>query len=78
MNYKGGAMQLLTDILDLVYLLFASNVQKVNLHVCTDLTAVYWMLKPLGEAAAKCSLQLSSQTHFRTRKDMDCHGNELG
>ena len=58
-------MQLLTDILDLVYLLFASNVQKVHLHVCTDITAVSWILKPIGEAAAKFSLQFSSLTHFR-------------
>ena len=37
----------LTDILDLVHLRFAENVQRV--YLCTDVTAASWMLEPFGE-----------------------------
>ena len=37
----------LTDILDLVYLCFAENTQRV--HLCTEVSAASWMLEPLGE-----------------------------
>ena len=37
----------MTDILDLSYLRFAENVQRV--HLCTEVTAASWLLEPFGE-----------------------------
>ena len=36
-----------TDILDLVYLRFAENIQRV--HIFTELTAASWILEPFGD-----------------------------
>ena len=47
---------------DLVHLRFAQNAQRV--HLCTELTAAFWKLEPLGEIGANFSLQLSSRTRF--------------
>ena len=47
---------------DLVYLRFAKNAQRV--HLCAELTAAFWTLKPFGEIGANFSLQLSSRTRF--------------
>ena len=34
------------------------------MHLCAELTAVFWTLEPFGEICANFSLQLSSRTRF--------------
>ena len=52
----------LTDILDLVYLRFALNVQKVHLN--TDEPAASRMLEPFGEVGGDVPEYFLSRTHF--------------
>ena len=52
----------LTDILDLVYLRFAKNVQRV--HLSTDEPAASRMLEPFGEVGGDVLEYLSSRIHF--------------
>ena len=52
----------LTDILDLVYLRFAYNVQRV--HLSTEEPAASRMLEPLGEIGRDVPVYFSSRPHF--------------
>ena len=52
----------LTDILDLVYLRFASNVQ--SLHLSSDEPAASRMLEPSGEVGGDVPEYFSSLTHY--------------
>ena len=52
----------LNDILDLVYLHFAENVQRV--HLCTEVTAASWVLEPFGEVGGDVT------EYFSSRKDV--------
>ena len=52
----------LTDILYLVYLRFALNVQRV--HLSTDEPAASRMLEPFGEVGRDAPEYFSSRTHF--------------
>ena len=55
-------MLLLTDILGLVYLRFAENVQRV--HLSTEEPAASRMLEPFGEVGGDVPEYFSSRTHF--------------
>ena len=57
----------LTDILDLVYLGFAKNVQRV--HLSTEEPAASKMLEPLGEVGGDVPEYFSSRPHFATIED---------
>ena len=57
----------LTDILDLVYLRFAYNVQRV--HQSTEEPASSRMLEPFGEVCGDVPEYFSSQTHFAKIED---------
>ena len=57
----------LTDILDLVYLPFAENVQRV--HISTEEPAASKMLEPFGEVGGDCPEYFSSITHFAYIED---------
>ena len=48
----------LNDILDLVYLRLAENVQRV--HLCTEVPATSWMLEPFGEVGGDAPEYFSS------------------
>ena len=52
----------LTDILDLIYLRFALNVQRV--HLSTDQPAASRMLEPFGEVGGDVPEYFSLRTHF--------------
>ena len=52
----------LTDISDLVYLRFASNVQRVHLNI--DEPAASRMLEPFGEVGGDVPEYFLSRTHF--------------
>ena len=52
----------LTDISDLVYLRFASNVQRVHLSI--DKPAASRMLEPFGEVGGDVPEYFLSRTHF--------------
>ena len=52
----------LTDILDLVYLCFAKDVQRV--HQSTEEPAVSRMLEPFGEVGGDVPEYFLSQTHL--------------
>ena len=57
----------LTDILDLVYLRFAQNVQSV--HLSTEEPAASRMLEPFGEVGGVVPEYFSSRTHFSKIED---------
>ena len=57
----------LTDILDLVYLRFAQNVQR--LHLSTEKPAASRMLEPFGEVGGDVPEYFSSRTHFAKIED---------
>ena len=57
----------LTDILDLVYLRFASNVKKV--HLSTEEPAASRILEPFGEVDRDFPEYFSSRTHFAKIED---------
>ena len=57
----------LTDILDLVYLRFAQNVQKM--HLSTDELAASRMLEPFGEVGEDVPEHFSLRTHFAKIED---------
>ena len=65
--YRAVQCNFLTDILDLVYLRFAQNVQRV--HLSTDEPAASMMLEPFGEVGGNSPLQLSSRTQFAKIED---------
>ena len=52
----------LTDILDLVYLCFALNVQKM--HLSTEETAASWMWELFGEVGGDVPEYFSSNKFF--------------
>ena len=52
----------LTDILDLVYLRFALNVQKM--HLITEEAVASRMLEPFGEVGGDVPEYFSSRTQF--------------
>ena len=52
----------MTDILDLVYLRFALNVQRV--HLSTEKPAPTGMLELFGEVGGDVTEYFSSRTHF--------------
>ena len=58
---------ILTDILDLVYLRFAQNVQRV--HLITEEPAAPRMLEPFGEVGGDVPEYFSSRTHFAKIED---------
>ena len=53
----------LTDILNLVYLRFAENVQRV--HLCTEVPAASWMLELFGESGGDVPEYFSSGKDVR-------------
>ena len=53
---------ILTDILDLVYLRFVQNVQRV--HLSAEEPATSKMLEPFGEVGGDVPEYFSSRTHF--------------
>ena len=57
----------LTDILDLVYLRFALNIQRV--HLGTEEPAASNMFEPFGEVGGGISEYFSSRTHFAKIED---------
>ena len=57
----------LTGILDLVYLRFAQNAQRV--HLSTEEHAGSRMLKPFGEVGGDVPEYFSSRTHFAKIED---------
>ena len=57
----------MTDILDLVYLRFAQNVQRV--HLITEEPAASRMLEPFEEVGGDVPEYFSSQTHFAKIED---------
>ena len=57
----------LTYILDLVYLRFAKNVQRV--HLSTEEPAASRMLEPFGEVGGDVPEYFSSRTHFASIED---------
>ena len=57
----------LTDFLDLVYLRFAKNVQR--LHLSTEEPAASRMLEAFGEVGGDVSEYFSRQTHFSKIED---------
>ena len=57
----------LTDILDLVYLRFALNVQRV--YLCTEEPEASRMLEPFGEVGGDVPEYFSSRTHFAKIED---------
>ena len=50
-----------TDILDLVYLRFAQNVQRVHLYTEVHVIAVSWMLDSFGEVGGDVPEYISSK-----------------
>ena len=58
---------ILTDILDLVYLRFAQNVQRV--HLSTAEPVASRMLEPFGAKGQRCFEYFSSRTHFAKIED---------
>ena len=65
----------LTAILDLVYLCFAQNVQRV--HLSTDETAASRMIEPFGEVGGDVPEYLSSRTHFAKIEDKKSYCEKL-
>ena len=57
----------LTDNLDLVYLRFAYNVQRV--HLSTEEPATSRMLEPFGEVSGDVPKNFSSRTHLAKSED---------
>ena len=57
----------MTDILDLVYLRIAKNVQSV--HLSTVEPAATRMLEPFGEVGGDVPEYFSSRTHFAKNED---------
>ena len=57
----------LTDILDLVYLRFVKNVQRV--HLSTEEPAASRMLEPFGEVVEDVPKYFSSRPHFAKIED---------
>ena len=57
----------LTDILDLVYLRFAQNVQRA--HLSTEEPAASRMLEPFEEVGGDVPEYFSSRTHFTKIED---------
>ena len=57
----------LTDILDLVYLRIAKNVQRV--HLSTEEPAASRMLEPFGEVGGDVPEYFSSRTHLAKIED---------
>ena len=57
----------LTDILDLVYLRFAQNVQRM--HLGTDEPATSRTLEPFGEVGGDVLEYFLSRTHFANIED---------
>ena len=65
----------LTDILDLVYLCFALNVQRV--HLSTEEPAASRMLESFGEVEGDVSEYFSSRTHFAKIEDKKSYCEKL-
>ena len=57
----------LTDILDLVYLRFAKNVQRVHLY--TEVTAESWMLEPFGESGVDVPKYISLKMTVKSYRE---------
>ena len=57
----------LTDILDLVYLCFVKNIERV--HLSTEEPATSRMLEPFGEVGGDVPEYFSSRTHFAKIED---------
>ena len=66
-NIKNDPRNFLTDILDLVYLRFTCNVQRV--HLSTEEPAASRMLKQFGKVGGDRPEYFSSLTHFAKIED---------
>ena len=58
---------LLTDILDFIYLRFAENIQRV--HLSTEEPAASRMLEPFGEVGGDVPEYFLARTHFAKIED---------